>query len=216
MKVLKRASVLAAGLIFFWMASAQADILNLGGSFTYPMYLLQGTTPVTEGGGSIDPSYLNGSKLAYLYCIEPHTVVYVPVVYDGTVVTTNGYVHGMPVATAGQIAWLLGHYGNGGQGENAYALQAAIWHLVDPAMTIDPSLSTANEVYLYNYYLTSLGSNTGNISDFLWISPLKTGSDTIYQGLVGPASSTPIPAAGWLLASGLVGLIGVRRKFTKK
>ncbi len=215
MKTLERVSVLVACMLCIWVTSAQADLLSIGSTFTYPMYLLHGTQQITDGGGSVDPSYLNGKQLTYIYCVEPWTVVYAPGTYNDTVVTTNGTIHGLPLGSAGQIAWLLEHYGTGGQGEQAYALQAAIWHLVDPTLTIDPSRSTSNEVYLYNYYLTSLGGNTGNVNHFLWLSPGISGNSTIYQGLVTPGSKTPIPAAGWLLVSGLAGLLGLRRKFAK-
>jgi hypothetical protein len=214
MKTLKKTSVLAACILCFWVASAQAEMLNVGGSFTQPMYLLRGTTQLTEGGGSIDPSYLNGKPLAYLYCVDIATVIYVPGSYNNTSVTTNGMVYGSQVNNAGQIAWLLSNYGTAGQGDAAYALQAAIWHLEDPSLTIDPSRSTSSQVDLYNHYLASLGNNTGNVSNFLWLSPGITGSGTKYQALVG-ATPTPIPAAVWLLGSGLVGLVGLRRKFTK-
>ena len=215
MKVLKKASVLVASILCFWVGSAQADILNVGGSFTYPLYLLHGTERLTEGGGSIDTSYLNGERIAYLYCVDPWTVVYSSSTYDDTIVTTDGTIYGSPLSSAGQIAWLLSNYGTGGQGEAAYAMQAAIWHVVDPSLTIDPVRSTPNQVALYNYYLTSLGSNTGNVSDFIWLTPGKTSNETKYQGLVGPGSPTPIPSAIWLLGFGLVGLVGLRRKFTK-
>jgi len=35
---------------------------------------------------------------------------------------------------------------------------------------------------------------------------------TVSQGSVSPVSSVPIPAAAWLLGSGLVGMLGLRRK----
>lgn len=223
MKALKKNFVLAACILCFWVTSAQADLLNIGGSFTYPLYMLHGTEHLTEGGGSVDPSFLNGTQLAYLYCVDPWTVVYASTTYNNTVVTTNGTISGAPVNAAGQIAWLLSQYGTGGQGESAYALQAAIWHLVDPSLAIDASRSTANEVSLYNSYLTSLGSHTGDVSSFIWLSPGISGSSTKYQGLVGngtapqvgEGSPTPIPAAVWLFGSGLIGLIGLRRKFPR-
>jgi len=216
MKTFKKAYILVACILCFWVASAQAELLKLGGSFTQPIYLLENGVPMKpDGGGSIDPSYLDGKLLAYLYCVEPYTLVYASSDYNNTMVTTDGKIHGAPIQAAGQIAWLLSHYGTGGQGEQAYALQAAIWHLVEPKLTIDPGRSTLNEVNLYTNYLTALGDETGNVNNFIWLSPGVSGSNTIYQGLVGPGSHTPIPAAVWLFGSGLIGLVGLRRKFTK-
>ena len=215
MKTIKRAAITAVCILCFCVPWAQADILSVGGSYTYPVYLLHNGSPLTDGGGSVDPSYLNGQLLAYLYCVDPWTVVYPNRTYNNTVVTTTGVINGAPVNNAGQIAWLLTHYGTGGQGGNAYALQAAIWHVVDPTLTIDPNRASANQVTLYNSYLAALGNNTGNVSAFLWISPAVSSSNTKYQGLVAPGTQTPIPAAIWLLASGLIGVIGIRRKFAK-
>ena len=94
--------------------------------------------------------------------------------YADTVVTSNGIVSGVgrvQVHNAGQIAWLPGNYGVGGQGANAYAMQVAIWHEEDSNISIDTNQSTPQEVALYNAYLTNLGNNTGDIGSFLWITP---------------------------------------------
>ncbi len=215
MKAIKRAAVWAACIVCLWVPWAQADLLSVGGNYTHPVYLLNNGTPLTDGGGSVEPSYLNGNLLGFLYCVDPWTVVYPNTNYNNTVVTTNGVINGAAVNNAGQIAWLLTQYGAGGQGDQAYALQAAIWHVVDPNLTIDPTRSSANQVNLYNTYLATLGTNTGDVGAFLWISPAISGSSTKYQGLVAPGNPVPIPAALWLLASGLIGVIGIRRKFAK-
>lgn len=65
--------------------------------------------------------------------------------------------------------------------------------------------------FLYN--LTSLGWNgTENIS----ITGLyPTNGSVSHISLYGSSTPTPIPAAAWLLGSGLVGLVTIRRRKTK-
>jgi hypothetical protein len=166
------------------------------------------------GGGSFSPVYLNGVQLSYVYCVDLFTDVYANS-YPATTVNTAGNIYGNPLSTAGQVAWLLSHYGTAGNGDQAWALQSAIWHVVEANLGTFVPVGTANQMNLYNSYLTALDGNTGNVSDFLWISPgaLDNGNLVYYQGLVAPP--VPIPAAVWLLGSGLVGLVGIRRKFRK-
>jgi len=213
---MKKILVLAACLTLLAAGAAQgATTLNIGGTFSHDIFMTGPGGAVTEGGGSIETSYLNGTMLPYLYCVDIGTTVYVPGSYAQTVVTTTGHVYGSLVNNATQVAWLLHEYGVSGQGDNAKALQASIWSLTNPGYTMNQSLAPAAQYSLYTTYLASIPTtfNDANnfIDDFFWITPgtLDTNGNLVqYQALVAP---TPIPGTVMLMASGLAGLIGIAR-----
>ncbi len=91
----RKSIFIAVAMVFLVAGWAQADTmgtLSMGGSYTYPIYLLNGATQETWGGGSIDVSYLNGKQLAYLYCVDIAKEVYVPATYSNSVISTAGNI----------------------------------------------------------------------------------------------------------------------------
>jgi len=210
--------VLTACMGFLLVGLAKADnLLYVGPTFTHMTVKIDDVAS-NEGGGSVDPSSLNGVMFEYLYCIDLFRTVNVPGSYPNTVVTNDGTIYGVAVNNADKVAWLLSHYGTAGQGDQAYALQAAIWHVVNEGLhevIIDGTTSSANQVSLYNSYLSALDSKTGNISAFLWITPGtkdSNGNVVQYQGLVGT-----VPEPGILILLGIaMSAIGMAYPFVRK
>jgi hypothetical protein len=234
---MKKALFLTMCMLFLAAGLAQADYtatLAVGGNYNTGIALdLNGAPWATEStGGSISPSYLNGTLLPYVYCVGLITDVYVGVTYYATNVNTTGQVYDNnlgpatslnPVPNAGKVAWLLSQYGAGATTWNQQvALQVAIWNVITGGPNNTPtgayglsgiiSLDPSSSAYsTYTGYLNALGSNTGNVSSFYWMTPgnLDASNNVSWsQGLVAPA---PIPPSMLLLAPGLLGLVGTRR-----
>ncbi|MGO9313064.1 MAG: hypothetical protein ACLQBD_17255 [Syntrophobacteraceae bacterium] len=224
---MKTIVLVIASIVLLMAGTANANYtadVNLGGDYPTGILITENGVPVTTSGGPIGPSTLNGAPLEYVYCIDLYKNVPVPADYPHTLVTADGYIYGNLTPGSGtlannaaQIAWLLGTYGTAPT-TDVVALQAAIWH-EEYLGTSDPVnlVSNAPQVTDYNNYLSALGSNTGNVANFLWMTPTD-GSGNQYQAEVGAlpsagGSETPIPGAAWLFGSGLFWLAAFRKRF---
>jgi hypothetical protein len=208
-------------------SAALADDLSLGPNYV-PVVVLEGGVGATNvGGGPITTSTLNGTQLAYVYCVGFFTDVFVPDDYPDTTVTTNGVVNGAMVHNAGEIAWLLDNFAVASLGTtiDEQALQAAIWSVeyddssAPAIITGDPGQSYYSQ---YQADLTALGSKTADLDTIDWFSP-GNGSGTMYQGLVGPGSGgtgtglqgeAPEPTSILLFGTVLMFFAGIMKRKT--
>ncbi len=227
----KKVVALLAGAMLTFATSAmavqplQSADLYIGGTYS-TINMLQGTTDhgkvswvqVAENGGSIETSTLNGQQLNYLYCVDISTTVGVPNDYNNTFVSNSGQIHlnGTPltVNNAGSVAYLLQTYGINGQGDQAKALQAAIWTEIYGTNSanqyiLDTTYYNANGgskiVNLYNTYVAEANTHSGAVDQLRWLSPGLSGDPSVYQGLV-TSGPVPEPSTIVLLCAGIIGL----------
>jgi hypothetical protein len=208
-------SVLALAMVLGGSV-ARADDLKLGSSYGENIYLDVGGNSTEYNGSPISPSTLNGSSLAFVYCVDLFHTVGVPGDYNNTTVTSNGMVDGALVNNAGAIAWLLDNEVAGATTADEQAgLQAAIWYeeynYTMEAFTVGGNDAAA--VAAYHADLTALGSNTAALNTIDWFSPGVSGSNTVYQGLAG-GPAVPEPMSILLLGTVLLCLPKLRQKLT--
>ena len=219
-----------AGVGLFSVSIANAATLNVGGNYGHLDVIFNGTEE-NAGTGSIAPSTLDGRTLPFLYCLDLEHNIGVPGTYSSTV-STNGTIwdasYGpvnlnasvlsgnknsgpvqLSLTQAGQIAYLLDHYGyTATTMDQQEALQGAIWkEIYGNAITLGPS-ADANQIADYNAYLTNVGIDP--VSNMLWISPTDSGG-TYQQAQI--TTAVPEPGAVTLFASfGVAGFGLLARK----
>ncbi len=225
-------SVLALAMVLGGSV-ARADTLALGSSFGSTTVMMDGAGPdgtytsptaVSEGAGPIGPSSLNGSPLAYVYCVDLFDVVSVPGTYNA-LVTSNGTVNGAAVNNAGEIAWLLDNYGVAagsypgvGDANEQQALQAAIWSVEYDTSGFTVTGDSAAGYYSdYTSMMSALAAASASqlaadIPLMDWFTPGGSTYGPYDQGLVGGNDSVPEPASILLLGTLLLGILHLLKR----
>ncbi len=208
------ALTLAAGVAVATQARADNFHLgpNNGTSITFNTDGTTGTSQTYTGGswgdGSppTDWSTLNGQILPWVFCVDLGHTIGSPDDYNATTVTNTGYVHGSLVNNAAAIAYVLSNFATAGV--DSAAVQGAIWVLEygNNAATVTAigGSTSDSRVALANLYVTDARNYAGPslISQFAWLSPMKPGDTTLYQGLV----TIVVPEPASFAIAGLAGL----------
>jgi hypothetical protein len=206
-------------------------------------FIMEPITPLPSNYPTYTISTVDGPETGFFsYCLEPlqpigvgHGAQYQ---YPFTINSLAG-TDGISAADALLIAELFGRYSpllsgdptgpyTGGTFRTAAAaLQLAIWKINLDAATETlgswdfssglmrvaagaPPLETGASAKADAVALAMLNSLTGS-GPMAYLESLR--NDTVQDLLIQPV--VPIPAAVWLLGTGIIGLVGIRRKFKK-
>ncbi len=124
---------------------------------------------------------LNGNvPLTASYCVNISLDIFPNTTYANAAVTSDGTIYGKAIPHAGEISWLLTHFGPTATTPEAQdALQAAIWRVeYGEGFQLDgvdndnlaPAFN-AKIAPIYQADLAALGHNTASVSAVAWISP---------------------------------------------
>lgn len=131
-------------------------------------------------GGNFHGTLDGNIPLTASYCVNISLDIFPNTTYPNAAVTNDGTIYGNAVAHAGEISWLLTHFGPTATTPEAQdALQAAIWRVeYGEGFQLDgvdndnlaPAFN-AKIAPIYQADLAALGHNTAPVSAVAWISP---------------------------------------------
>lgn len=175
-----------------------------------------GNVPTKAGNHLVN---VNGGPTLYGFCVDPTYLTTGPATYDLLPID--------PISRYAAAAWVLEMYHTGSSA--SAAAQIAVWELVwDWGTTKNFSAgnfqllaSTANYTSLFNdangIYDDALAAFDAGISPSIlnkYVFASSNGYGIQYQDFVIP-DPVPIPGAVWLLGSGMLGLVAIRRRMRK-
>lgn len=235
--------VAALSVIFTQGAFADYTATTVGGSGYGPYQTGRGGEFTLQAGGGLEYYLKYYSKLTtnqgntngtfQSFCIEENEYIYPNTVHSATISNEamNGGLGGArnaagydPISIG--TAWLYFQFATGslsgydysssGRGSSASDLQNTIWWLEGEAT--DPgSTNIFRNAVLAKYGSKAMDDNNRTIPVAalnLWADGQAGNLNYVRQDQL-VVTATPVPAAAWLLGSGLLGLVGIRRRFNQ-
>ena len=160
----------------------------------------------------------NGESTSpFFFCLETQVNVGVPGTYNVTETTlTDNFL---------RAAWLMNNYSptwNGAYSgynflQTGEAVQYAIWKTIGETLPVAPSAVITLADTLFSLAGTQSLESLTYLQSSYYRMNLTTLAGAPVQDLIGggPSRVVPIPAAVWLLGTGLIGLVGIRRRMVK-
>ncbi len=165
-------------------------------------------------GGENKAATLNGKNLVAAYCIDLFHSVGLNGKYKAEVTRDGIIADRGAIRNAGQIAWLMTNQAKKAVTLNQQAgFQAAIWEQVYGDKF--ELLSTGAVKAAYDGFIAALGNKTADVSKLFWIDP-HSGTNLSKSNQDMVALATPIPGAIWLFGSGMIALVGSKKRKTIK
>jgi len=198
----KATSTVYAGLFALAMAApvaAKTINVNFNGNGNSIDYTFSTSFDGTQWSGSLDSATFNVGSSSTTYSTSAYTLQMGSIgevstfeVYSGSTLISQMVYNGMAYITNGSFG------SAGGVFEMFYYGDQTTYSAA-------------------NYGFSSSVDSSGNVNPMLYISggPTPFGNLQMTGVSVSTVSAVPAPAAAWLFASGLIGLIGISRRRTR-
>jgi hypothetical protein len=158
--------------------------------------------------GQLLMSYASLARVGdfFAYCVDLNHTFRVPTSWPVNVNTT-GSVYGATVNNAGQIAYLIDHYGcQRLDADHSAGLQAAIWK-EEYGNNFTLTFASSGVTSACNTYLGCVtGANSGHVATACWLDP--TGKTTYGDDPQGLVAAAPEPASVVMLGGASVCFVG--------
>ncbi len=219
---LARSVMIAAAICCLWLAcagSARADLsMQLTGlpSTTYGSYYV-GTYQVTVNGTPMNlicDDFTKEITLNETWSATPLSGTQI-----GSMKFANAASYGNGAASATQayqeVFWLSSQLVNPSNSSSVAAIHFAIWTVLDPAVTGAPNGSgAASTSYWLNLASQSQNYSGVNMANYEVYAPNPLSSSQEFIGV--NQSPVPLPPSVMLMGTGLIGVVGLRKRLKRQ